>query len=533
MEKVNCLNEFSGFNNLVNIFEENKEKNWTEWLNLETVFEESGKQGIIGILSLKDNPKKYYVFKISQNINHLINHEINIMKSLNEISNYCPHFCRGIDILPFKVDLLSKKNPLNIENSKKIIEKDGLLMEYLKNCLKFCDHLKSKKISEKTIFSTIKQVLLAISIAQDKKKFSHYDLHSDNVMMKKCDKDLVFLYVLNEDEQYCVPTYGYYPVIIDFGFSYTCDVENDCLYSTLNFTNMGFTTDRFDKIVDPKLFLVTVSREFKKYRNSKNGEILSNITHNLYDNLDIDWNSGWFEDKKSANDYLISLLGDKKSSLFVEYEYYCIDILNSLIVLPIQKQEIKDIRIHYINFIEEFIKIEMQISTPLYSLYILKNIVDCANMIRVDYIKEDRELKNNALEYFKHFIYQKINSIMKYCIPKNINFEKMLSSLFFLVKCMEGVLYEVLCHKQNIIEKRYDKLPIKNPEEIYNIIDINIQEEYVYNNKTNFIVIDCLKETCFEFLPTRKQIDILNSEKNHGNGGKKLYKMYLDKIKSC
>jgi hypothetical protein len=195
MEKVNCLNEFSGFNNLVNIFEENKEKNWTEWLNLETVFEESGKQGIIGILSLKDNPKKYYVFKISQNINHLINHEINIMKSLNEISNYCPHFCRGIDILPFKVDLLSKKNPLNIENSKKIIEKDGLLMEYLKNCLKFCDHLKSKKISEKTIFSTIKQVLLAISIAQDKKKFSHYDLHSDNVMMKKCDKDLVFLYV--------------------------------------------------------------------------------------------------------------------------------------------------------------------------------------------------------------------------------------------------------------------------------------------------------------------------------------------------
>ena len=114
----------------------------------------------------------------------------------------------------------------------------------------------------------------------------------------------------------------------------------------------------------------------------------------------------------------------------------------------IQKQDIKDIRVHYVNFIEEFIKIEMEISTPLYSLYILKAIVDCANMIRVDYMGKDKELKNNALEYFKLCVYQKINSIMKYCNPKNINFEKLLSSLFFLVTCMEGVLYEVMQNKQ-------------------------------------------------------------------------------------
>ena len=530
MQNTNYLNEFSGFNNLVEIFQKNIDKKWYEWLNVETVFKKSGKQGIVGILSTKEDKKVFYVFKISQTINHLINHEISVMKSLNEISNYCPHFCRGVDIIPFKVDLFNKTNPLDLENSKKIIDKDGLLMEYLHNTCKFYDHLKSKKIKERCLYSSIKQILLGISIAQKKKKFSHYDLHSNNIMMKKCDKNLVFLYVLSDTEQYCVPTFGFCPIIIDFGFSYTSDLEEDCLYSTLNYTNYGFTCDRFDQIVDAKLFLVTVSREINNYRKSKNSTILSNITHNLYDTLNIDWDSGWFNDTKSANDYLLSILGDKKSSLFTVYEYYCIDILNSLIVLPIQKQDIKDIRVHYVNFIEEFIKIEMEISTPLYSLYILKAIVDCANMIRVDYMGKDKELKNNALEYFKLCVYQKINSIMKYCNPKNINFEKLLSSLFFLVTCMEGVLYEVMQNKQKKLEENYEKLPVKTPEEIYSIIDVNINDNYIYNKKTNFIIIDSTPEKCYEFVPTKKQKDYLNSIDSTIKG-KELYKMYLKNIK--
>ena len=121
MQNTNYLNEFSGFNNLVEIFQKNIDKKWYEWLNVETVFKKSGKQGIVGILSTKENKKVFYVFKISQTINHLINHEISVMKSLNEISNYCPHFCRGVDIIPFKVDLFNKTNPLDLENSKKII----------------------------------------------------------------------------------------------------------------------------------------------------------------------------------------------------------------------------------------------------------------------------------------------------------------------------------------------------------------------------------------------------------------------------
>ena len=31
---------------------------------------------------------------------------------------------------------------------------------------------------------------------------------------------------MDNDNQFCVPTFGYYPVIIDFGFSYSDAIKN-------------------------------------------------------------------------------------------------------------------------------------------------------------------------------------------------------------------------------------------------------------------------------------------------------------------
>jgi hypothetical protein len=38
-------------------------------------------------------------------------------------------------------------------------------------------------------------------------------------MMKKCDPDIVFLYVMNDSTKIAIPTYGHYPKIIDFGLA--------------------------------------------------------------------------------------------------------------------------------------------------------------------------------------------------------------------------------------------------------------------------------------------------------------------------
>ena len=218
---MSSLNEESGFNRLVAYYQKNKDRPWTEWLEVKKIFPHLGKQGLVGIMVAKEDESLLYVFKISQYINYLVQHELTVMNSLNEIADYCPNFCRSIGAVIGHVDPNKRKdgNPFECESKYKI-EKEILLTEYLDKSYKFYNYIFSDKISEDILYSTIKQVLLGIAIAQNQKMFTHYDLHSNNIMMKKCSRDLVFLYVLDENNQFCVPTRGCYPVVIDFGFSY-------------------------------------------------------------------------------------------------------------------------------------------------------------------------------------------------------------------------------------------------------------------------------------------------------------------------
>ena len=73
----------------------------------------------------------------------------------------------------------------------------------------------------------------------------------------------MYFYVLDDENQLCVPTNGYYPVIIDFGFSYIKNMDNNPLWASLAHTEVGFMTNQYDPIADPKLLLVTMSDELK------------------------------------------------------------------------------------------------------------------------------------------------------------------------------------------------------------------------------------------------------------------------------
>ncbi len=69
------------------------------------------------------------------------------------------------------------------------------------------------------------QLMIAILIAQKKLSFIHNDLHFDNVLICKCLQRTFMLYVF-EYNSICyalLPTYGYYPIIIDYGFSFSED----------------------------------------------------------------------------------------------------------------------------------------------------------------------------------------------------------------------------------------------------------------------------------------------------------------------
>ena len=270
-------------------------------------------------------------------------------------------------------------------------------------------NFKNKTIDENAIMSTIKQVLIAISIAQTKKHFSHYDLHSCNVLMNKCDKDLVFLYILDEENQFVIPTNGYIPKIIDFGFSYIEDLDNKPIMSPLAHTNVGFMTNQFDNIADPKLFLVTVSDEFKRFRKTKKSYKLRNTIKNIFRKLDIDWDSGWDiydSDTVGASDFITDKLNDiqTESNIFNNYNNYCIDLVQNLIKLPLSPQNTDDLEQTYKTFVSEFYKIEKEIRSSVFNIYILRKIIDIAREVKNDYNYE--KTRNNALRIFKKYIFE-------------------------------------------------------------------------------------------------------------------------------
>ncbi|NDB83073.1 MAG: hypothetical protein EB127_10100, partial [Alphaproteobacteria bacterium] len=91
----------------------------------------------------------------------------------------------------------------NVPVQMTVMEKlEGTLYELLKD-----------SDSEKH-FAWIAQIIFALAYAQRNFAFTHNDLHGNNIMFKKTDKE--FLYYFHAGITYKVPTYGYLLKIIDF-----------------------------------------------------------------------------------------------------------------------------------------------------------------------------------------------------------------------------------------------------------------------------------------------------------------------------
>jgi hypothetical protein len=471
-------------------------------------FSSQGKQGIAGLVSANGYTLAY---KMSQYINHIILHESSIMDSLLSLRNFCPHFCKNIALctVPVNGNYRKMPNPFNV-STKHPIKTDTLLMEYIDG-KKLYSMIKDLSVSDDVIFAAVKQLLFAISIAQEKVKFTHYDLHSCNVLMKKCNPKSVALYVLDDDNQFCVPTFGYMPVIIDFGFSYANSRSSAPIYSSLAHTDVGFMTNQFDPIADPKLLLVSISEEIKRYRSSETSIKFRNIVRNIFACLDIDWESGWDNyDTPGATDHILEEIEkiSVPSNIFKKYPHYCIDIVQTLIQLPLEKLSKNDLEISYITMVNEFYKIEKELTSSIYHVYIFKNIVDSARKVRSLYSSNRTE----AVKQFKIDVLDVIRSVADFCIPKKLHYERLLCSLYCFANASQRILHDVIKIKNSETKQKYDELPLNTVEQIYGAIETNIKHQYTFDKYTTINVYDSHNECNYTIshLPS-ELINILNN----------------------
>ena len=274
---------------------ESDESNETSNFTFVKKFKKEGKQGLAGICKVdSDTGAKKVVYKLSRYLNYTAKHEHKVMTSLDRISGFCPYFCTSIGLLnvPLSSKFREQSNPFAISASKYKIQGDVLLMEYIRG-KNLYSLIKRKDIDDRVIFAAMRQTLCAIMIAQQEEKFTHYDLHSSNIIMTPCQEDSVALFVIG-DKSYSTPTYGAKPVIIDFGFSYANDVGGKPITSSLAHTDIGFTSHTYDKYADVKLLLVSLAHEAYILRdNSPHFKLFRKAVRKIFKPLKVDLSSGW------------------------------------------------------------------------------------------------------------------------------------------------------------------------------------------------------------------------------------------------
>lgn len=498
-------------------------------LKYEKSFSNNGKQGVVGLFEV-DGGKKC-VWKISQHLNYLVEQENSILKTLCELREYCPHFVQGFGKFNVKMssDYRKVENPFEV-NGKHYIYNDVLLMEYVDQARKFYRYLKNKNIEEEVLYTVIKQTLLAIIIAQQQKGLSHYDLHSNNILIKTCNPNSVFLYIIDENTQYMIPTYGYYPVIIDFGFGYTDNMKNGPLWGALAHTDVGFLSNMCDKWADPKLFLVTVSDEIKNYRKTKTAKTFRRLVKNIFQPLTIDWESGWDSQDGVINcsDKVYNLVKreGKHSKFFKEMGQYCIDILQSLIKLPLKKRKYGDIEELYRMIVDEFHKIELEISSNFYNLYIFKQITNAARSVMDKY--SNKETMKEAVTQFRQVSMESITQVAKYCNPK-LNWDKLLCSMIVFSRQMEGVMFDNIETRMKQKNKEYNDLEVENTTEVFEALEVNIPSKFIFDKDTKIYVWDAFKKHSKKINLNIRQVVRLNElGEDSFEKAKLLKKIYLE-----
>lgn len=486
--------ENSAFATLVNLIKTNREKPIMKWLTLTKIFKK-GKQGIVGLLKTKDGIQ--VVFKISLYINYLGEHENVVATEINKLHPFSIHFGRTAGIIQCKIDprYRTVSNPFIIK-AKYPLTCDVIMYEYIEKSFKLYNHIRKQRLPENNVLSVVKQVLHAIETAQNKVDFVHYDLHSNNIMLRKCDPNLVVLYVSDPTTVHYVPTYGKYPVIIDYGYSFVNTMVGAPAWPSMSFTGVGFTSDRFDWVADPRLFLLTISHDLESHKyESTFVKRFVRVVQNMFSGMKVELDSGWDLDTTNACQYVVDMLNGYTidSYLFYQYHTFCVDMIQTLVDLPFVEQDYSNIVEPFSAFIKEWVKIEAENTSPFYNMYVLKKIVDSARSIKVLYA--DPTTRETAVRQFINDTHVALSEVSQFCQPKGVNYELLLCSMFLYARGISGIFYDVMSAKMTRKNNQRAKLPVQSVSDIIDAIETNFPDDYMFTKDTTILIQNAFDET--------------------------------------
>jgi hypothetical protein len=299
------------------------------------------------------------VVKMSKYVDFVLENEVEAWKRVSVFDS--PHFVRVIKTVPLnkterRPAVFFEEINTGTENGKYISGAQHLYNSQIDNtsyknqakCITLCDLLQNPDKHPSAVLNCVRQTLAAI-IMYENVGITHYDLHTENIMIRNTPYD-IHVYKLN-DTIIPIMTFGIAPVIIDFGLAH---IDNSNWAVTNEFLYQGLSTFVKDPIIDCVLLLTTV----KTHMEFHNSWILSNYVPEMkvyykyikyvtgwFAQLHIDKN-GWFT-RNEFPDIVYDLLQSfptMEYGLFSARNIGCVvELLQYSIIVPIAKLEKSDI----------------------------------------------------------------------------------------------------------------------------------------------------------------------------------------------
>jgi hypothetical protein len=202
--------------------------------------------------------------------------------------------------------------------------------------------------------------------------------------------------------------------------------------------------------------------------------------------------------------------------LFANNMHHCLEIIQTIVILPLEKQNFRNIQSLYSVFIREWKHIEDQMLSTPKMLHMLKCVVEAAKAVHGDYIL--KSTRYEAVRLFRNKVSEDVDSFINYCDLKSVNWEIMLCSLLELGRSMEGVIY--IRTADECATQQHDKevLEVDNMLDMYAHVDSVVSDGYMYNSNTQLIVVDAVNNTNKVLQLTPECIKRVNKIHCHSRG---------------
>jgi hypothetical protein len=256
-EGRNIINKYEKFNNL-NLIKlpviHSDEKNQNGIINsiyFKNISDDKTFKTIIKTSIDKENDNNFYEYNVGRCINLIKEYLPNFTYTFlyfnisKELSKIIEEKNDKTDIEFLKKNIYNVKNssiPYNISSNDIEIgctmnDRASILNEQIPNIINFNSFITGRKMLntfDYEIFCVLFQIYAALNALKD--IFTHYDLHTNNVIFIKLSERKRIIYNI-DDKIYTIYT-QFIPVIIDYGRSHiNCDLLDDTLINSEKFTN--------------------------------------------------------------------------------------------------------------------------------------------------------------------------------------------------------------------------------------------------------------------------------------------------------